>query len=169
MSTAQPSFPPEQVSDAIRAGLSQRENVAAEPGEAAALTDTYLGNLNHYRQHVQKSLADGDYRQAAEKSWGAYAQAIKLIGAEHGLHITSHRTILRVAQQLASLAGQGDAELGRNLRHGLAAARSMHTHFYENDLPDETVMDSSVDVASAIALLQELFPANGLSKEGGTQ
>ena len=90
MSTAPPSFPPEQVTEAIRAGLSQRENVALEPGEAAALTDTYLGNLDHYRQHVQKSLADGDYRQAAEKSWGAYAQAIKLIGAEHGLHVNSH-------------------------------------------------------------------------------
>ncbi len=169
MSTAQPAFPPEQVTEAIRAGLSRREDVVVEAGEAAGLTNTYLGNLDHYRQHVQKSLADGDYRQAAEKSWGAYAQAIKLIGAEHGLHITSHRTILRVAQQLVSLAGQGDAELGRNLRHGLAAARSMHTHFYENDLPDETVMDSSVDVASAIALLQELFPSNGLSKEGSTQ
>ena len=169
MSTAQPSFPPDQVTEAIRAGLSQRENVAVEPGEAAALTDTYLGNLDHYRQHVQKSLADGDYRQAAEKSWGAYAQAIKLIGAEHGLHIASHRTILQVSDQLTSLVNRHDAGTAAVLTNGLVVARAMHTHFYENDLPASAVIASADTVAATIDLLHELFPANGLSEESGTQ
>ena len=164
MSTAPPSFPPDQVTEAIRAGLSQRENVAVEPGEAAALTDTYLGNLDHYRQHVQKSLADGDYRQAAEKSWGAYAQAIKLIGAEHGLHVNSHTAILRVSGRLIALVGPQNAPSAAALTNGLLVARAMHTHFYENDLPESAVIAGAETVANAINLLQDLFPVNGAAR-----
>ena len=164
MSTAQPSFPPEQVTEAIRAGLSRREDVVVEAGEAAGLTNAYLGNLDHYRQHVQKSLADGDYRQAAEKSWGAYAQAIKLIGAEHGLHVTSHRSILQVSGQLTSLVNRHDAETAAALTTGLVVARAMHTHFYENDLPASAVVASAEIVANAINLLQVLFPVNGATR-----
>ena len=164
MSTAQPAFPPEQVSDAIRAGLSRREDVVVEAGEAAGLTNTYLGNLDHYRQHVQKSLADGDYRQAAEKSWGAYAQAIKKIGAEHGLHVTSHRSILQVSGQLTSLVNRHDAETAAALTTGLVVACAMHTHFYENDLPASAVVASAEIVANAINLLQVLFPVNGATR-----
>ncbi len=161
MSTAQPAFPPEQVTEAIRAGLSRREDVVVEAGEAAGLTNTYLGNLDHYRQHVQKSLADGDYRQAAEKSWGAYAQAVKIIGADHGLHVTSHRSILQVSGQLTSLVNRHDAETAAALTTGLVVARAMHTHFYENDLPASAVVASAEIVANAINLLQDLFPVNG--------
>ncbi len=168
MSTAQPSFPPEQVSDAIRAGLPRRTDADVSPDDAAELAANYRNNLAHYQEHVQKSLADGDYLQAAEKSWGAYAQAIKKIGAEHGFHIASHRSILRVAQELATLAAPGDSELANTLRHGLVSARTLHAHFYENDLAGQTVMEASGEVFTTINLLQELFPATGSDSNGAS-
>ena len=118
MSSTPPSFAMQQVADAIRAGLNGRADTDASSGEFQELSATYRGNLDHYREHVQKSLAEGDYLQAAEKSWGAYAQAIKIIGADHGLHIASHRSILRVADRLAALVGQQDEAATQTLVAG---------------------------------------------------
>ena len=158
MSTAQPSFPPEQVSDAIRAGLPRRTDADVSPVDAAELAATYRSNLAHYREHVQKSLAEEDYLQAAEKSWGAYAQAIKIIGADHGLYVASHRSILQAAGRLTALVNQHDAVAAQTLTAGLGLARSLHTHFYENDLPATEVTSSVSRVFATIDLLQELFP-----------
>ncbi len=153
-----PSFAPEQVTEAIRAGLSNRSDIEAPAIDAAELAATYRSNLAHYREHVQKSLAEVDYLQAAEKSWGAYAQAIKIIGADHGLHIASHRSILQAAGRLTALVNQQDAVAAQTLTAGLGLARSLHTHFYENDLPATEVTSSVSRVFATIDLLQELFP-----------
>ncbi len=85
----------------------------------------------------------------------------KIIGADHGLHIASHRSTLRVADRLTALIGQQDEVATQTLIAGLGLARSLHTHFYENDLPDTTVTASVDGVFSAIDLLQRLFPGNG--------
>ena len=161
MSYTPPPFAMQQVADAVRAGLNGRADTNASPGEFEELSATYRGNLDHYREHVQKSLAEGDYLQAAEKSWGAYAQAIKIIGADHGLHIASHRSTLRVADRLAALVGQTEDATAAALANGLLVARAMHTHFYENDLPGPTVVAGAGTVSTTIDLLQRLFPGNG--------
>ena len=51
-----------------------------------------------------------------------------------------------------------NAFLDTLLRYGLATARSLHQHFYENDLPDDEVFEAAADVDIAVALLQQLFP-----------
>lgn len=151
----------EQVSDAIRAGLREgRQPVDLSPAEASHQSTVYRGNLAHYRDHAQASLDEGDYLQAAEKSWGTYAQTIKAIGADHLLRITHHASIIGVAGHLSELAASIDPASGDTLRHGLSAARSLHQHFYENDLPDRMVIGNAADVGLAIDLLQELFPAD---------
>ena len=154
-----PNFTQQQVAEAIRAGLPNRPDVLLSSPEASELADTYRENLAHYREHVQKSLADGDYRQAAEKSWGSYAQAIKAIAAEHRLRVRSHTSILRVSERLVSLVSLHNPTAGVVLDNGSNSAHSMHIHFYENDLPAETVVRRADGVVSAIDLLQELFPA----------
>ncbi len=152
------NFSEQQVAAAIHAGLREgRRQVGLSPTEAEDKTATYRGNLYHYRQHVQTSLDAGDYLQAAEKSWGSYAQTIKAIGADHLLSITHHASIIGVAGQLADLANQSDQQNGVALADGLHIARSLHTHFYENDLPDSTVVTAAGRVATAIDLMQELF------------
>ena len=112
----------------------------------------------HYRRHTQQSLAEGDYRQAAEKSWGAYTQTIKAIAADHSALIPTHAAILRVSQELMDLVDQtGGSGLAITLDRGLVAARALHTHFYENDMPSRSVRVAASDVAAAIDLLQQLF------------
>ena len=150
-------FTADRVSAAIRAGLPSRPDVVLTDLEAAELVDTYRESLAHYREHVQKSQAEGDFRQVAEKSWGAYTQAIKAIAADHRWRVRSHANILRVSERLTSLALNANPEIGAVLDVGANSAHSLHIHFCENDLPDETVSRRAESTAGAIDLLQELF------------
>ena len=145
------------MADAIRAGLPNRSDILLGEFEASELAATYRDSLGHYRHHVQKSLAEGDYRQAAEKSWGAFTQTIKAIAAEHSLRVCSDANILRVSEQLTSLVLNSDPDWGEILDNGSNSAHSLHIHFYENDLPDETVMRRTQSAAKAVDLLQELL------------
>ena len=154
----QSKFSVEQVAVAIRAGLREgRRQVSLSPTEAEDKAAVYRSNLAHYRQHVQTSLDAGDYLQAAEKSWGSYAQTIKVIGADHRLSIRHHGSVIGVADRLALLVGASDPPYGHVLSTGLVFARSLHQHFYENDLSDEMVVANSNEVNNAIDLMQELF------------
>ena len=159
--TTRPNFTPQQVAATIRAGLPNRPDVALSVSDAPERAAAYRDNLAHYREHVRKSLAERDYRQAAEKSWGAYTQIVKSIAADHGLRVRSHTNILRVSEQLIALVSQSNPADGVILDIGANSAHSMHIHFYENDLPDATVIRRSEQVADAIDLLQTLFSNNG--------
>ena len=153
------SLSPQPATAAVAAGLRRaNRDVDLSPEDAARQVALYQNNLAHYRQHVWKSLDEGDYLQAAEKSWGAYAQIIKSIGADRQFALSHHGVIVGVAARLASLVGGFDPIAGDVLSSGLAYARSLHQHFCENDLPDEMVIASSEAVAAAIDLLQRLFP-----------
>ena len=141
------------------AGLRRaNRDVDLSPEDAAQQAALYQDNLAHFRQHVQKSLEEGDYLQAAEKSWGAYAQTIKAIAAGRQFFIPHHGAIVGIADRLSSLVGASDLAAGLVLRHGLSVALTMHQHFYENNLSGESVVANADDVATAIDLLQELFP-----------
>ena len=97
---------------------------------------------------------------------GAHAQTVKAIASDHHWRATHHGSIIGVGSELAALAGQSDLTDGEVLRHGLATARSLHQHFYEDDLPDGMVAASVVDVNTAIELMQELFAGNGAEAGG---
>ena len=158
--TGSSNLSPQQVSDAIRAGLREgRQPVDMSADEGSQQAGVYRGNLAHYRGLAQNSLDEGDYLQAAEKSWGAYAQTIKAIAADHRLRLTHHASIIGAADQIAVLVGLADTTAGDTLRQGLSTARSLHQHWYENDLSDVTVSANTREVIDAIDLLQELFPA----------
>ena len=161
--TMPPPFTPEQVTDSIRAGLCPglrpgSRPVDLSPDDAHEKANAYRASQVIYRQHIVESLARGDYRQTAEKSWGAYTQTIKAIAADHRLLITTHGNLLRAAHSLTTLAGQADPNHTAFLTTAMGLAHSLHTHFYENDLPDEAVAAYSDRVSAAIDLLQRLFP-----------
>ena len=108
----------------------------------------------------RKAIDEGDYLQAAEKSWGALRpKLIKAVAADHGLRVTHHASIIGAADH-NRLAGRIGLipQPGTSLRHGLSTARSLHQHWYENDLSDVTVTADTYEVMAAIDLLQELFP-----------
>ena len=147
---------------AIQAGLrGSRQNYNLTAVEAQEKNAAYRDNLAHYRRVAQRCLTDHDYRQAAEKSWGAYAQAVKSAGASHGMHVNTHRNVLRVAEELTALTATVNAVDAAKLRIGYLSARALHQHFYENDVGDAEVEQGVADVMDAINLMQTLFDGNG--------
>ena len=151
-------FSEQQVVDAIRAGLREgRRPARMSAGRAAERAQTHRSIRARFQDHAQQSLSSGDYLQAAEKSWGAYAQTVKAIVADRRLRATHHASIIGVAGTLAELARSADPSFGDVLQNGLAIARSLHQHFYEEDLIDNTVISHAEYVANAVDLMQELF------------
>ena len=155
---------------AIRAAFRMPSDSEIAPGDAPGTAETYRRLMDDYREHGSRYLADGDYRQAAEKNWGAFAESVKSIAADYGMKISAHGTIVSVASRLSNLAAQDDPEAGALLRQGLGLARSLHQHFYEDDLPAEDVIYSAGVVAAAIDLMQQRFAmndgSNGAAPEG---
>ena len=158
MSNAQPSFTDEQVVAAIRAAFSPRWDTTLSKEDAASHAENYRANLAYYQEHVQRSLDESDYLQVAEKSWGAFAQTVKAIGADHRIKVSSHVGLYRIAGELAELIGQADPDVGRTLNTATGLVSSLHTHFYENNLTDAVVIHSAAAVSEAIDLLQNYFP-----------
>ena len=153
-----PTFAPQQVEGAVLHGMrGDRRRYELESNEAIQKNATYGGNLAHYRNVARKCLSEGDYLQAAEKSWGAYAQTVKGISAAHGIGVSTHSNLVSVAQALNALAADADAVMGTQLRQAFHSARSLHQHFYENDLFNDEVERSVSEVMAAIDLMQSLF------------
>ena len=73
------------------------------------------------------------------------------------MNVGTHRSLLRVAYELNALAGNADSGIDNRLQLGYLAARSLHQHFYENDLPDSAVIRQAAAVRDAIDLLQSLL------------
>ena len=158
MNAEQPQFTPEQVTAAIRAAYSPRWDTSLSAEDAATHAATYRANLAHYRQHVQRSLDESDYLQVAEKSWGAFTQVIKAIGADHQIKLSSHVGIYRVAGELASLVGQLDPDSENALNNAIALVHSLQAHFYENTLTDAMVIWAAAATSDGIDRLQSFFP-----------
>ena len=93
----------------------------------------YASMSREYMARAEDYLAQGDLKQASEKSWGAAACALKSIAEQRGWNHQSHSL-------LNDLSGQFADELGRpNLRDLFAVARSMHQNFYENWFQEDEV------------------------------
>lgn len=162
--TTPPQFTTQQVTAAIRSPAGRRRPpTALAPHEAADKAAAYRDSLAHYRRHAWQSLADGDYRQAAEKSWGAYTQTIKAIAADYQSLIPTHAGIIRASEQLIDLVDQsGRSDLALILDRGFVAARALHINFYENDMPARSVRAAFNDVGAAIDLMQQLYQTEPL-------
>ena len=162
--TMPPPFTSEQVTDAIHLGLCpglrpDSRPVDLSPDDAHKKAGAYRASQVIYRQHTAESLARGDYRQTAEKSWGASPKPSRPLPLTTVCWVPTHSGVLRVSGQLTGLAKQSvERNTATILTRGLIAARALHIHFYENDLPDDAVILSSADVATTIDLLQRLFP-----------
>ena len=103
----------------IRAAMRGRSDAELRPEDTARIAASYRRNLDYYRQHGRECLAAGDYRQAAEKLWGAYAQSVKSIAADYGMRISFHGSIVSVGHALANLAAQDAPAIGASLDSGL--------------------------------------------------
>ena len=146
---------------ALRGVVRGQAELLWTPEFAAEQAAGYRQTLDAYRRHSREYLAAGDYQQAAEKAWGAYAQSVKAIAADYGVKLAHHAHIIRAGSQLSILARQDSPESGEVLLIGLGSARSLHQHFYENDLVPEVVIGEANHVLEAIDLMQRRFGLAG--------
>ena len=93
-------------------------------------------------------LARGDYPRAAEKLWGAAAQAIKAVAAQRRWLRSSHRDLRGVIDRLYRETGNQD------LPRLLSTAESLHANFYEDFMSGEVVQLHAGDVRRLVEQLR---------------
>ena len=73
-------------------------------------------------------------------------ETVKAISAHYDDVILTYRAIVAVIDRLTQIAeASGDAETRRQIDISFTVARSLHTNFYENEMP-ETIVRISLNV-----------------------
>ena len=98
-----------------------------EPGSATVEDRVQISR--RLIQQARDELQRRDRLQATEKVWGALAQMLKAHGQQRGwLNMGSHRTVGRIAQQLAAEYDDG------RILNAYIAADNGHRNFYDNEM-----------------------------------
>ena len=118
-----------------------------EPGSATVVDRVQISR--RLIQQARGELERGYRLQATEKIWGALAQVLKAIGQQRGwLNMGSHRTVGRIAQQLA--AEYNDL----NIIDAYVAADNGHRNFYDNEMSPPEIEDIITVVAGVLPDLE---------------
>ncbi len=151
-------FDPERVSERIRrAAGGKRGSAALSADDAGELFDRYRESEAHFRAGAQECLARNDDLQAAEKTWGAFAQAIKAASAVRGRRLDARFAVIRVAHALAEILRDEDPAAADRIKLGLAAAGLMHQHLCERHLDRDLIRSLSADVDAALDVIETRF------------
>ena len=164
--TAAPTpYPFPDIAAAIARGL-HHANDLPQPGEDAARSSLkYPGMSQDFRTGAWHHLDDGDLPQASNRAWGLVAETVKAISAEHGRFLHTHRSIIEVVWELARLSrNAGDVAAARELNRKFALARSLHANFYENELPQDVILEWLIDCEEVSQQLYALFWPEGASQ-----
>lgn len=113
-------------------------------------TKRYLSLTRKYLREAEALLSKGDYVQACEKLWGAAAEAVKMVAAERGVELRSHRSLWEFVAELR--VKTGDPELSRLFLQ----ANYLHQNFYEGVLPAQAVRDGAEAVREFVNKLEQL-------------
>ncbi len=113
---------------------------------------TYAELDRKYLHEADDLLRKHDLPQSSEKLWGAFVDAIKAVAEKRGKMLGTHRSIaefvLTLERELPEL------ELHDAFRH----AEGLHTNFFEDHLPEESVRLSAQAVRKAIERLGSKMP-----------
>ena len=132
--------------------------------DARRTAQKYAGMAQDFRASAWEHLDKGDLAQASNKAWGLVAETVKAISAHHGGFIHSHRAIGEVVDELARLVGNaGDMETRRWLNGIFMIASRLHSNFYENEMPENQVLDGLILCEELSQKLYELFGPDGHS------
>ena len=104
-------------------------------------------------QQARDEFAQGDFRQASEKAWGAAAQGVKALAEERDWNHDSHGLLFDVIGQI------NDEGRGRQVRARFRAAHELHINFYENWLEDYEVAENIDTVAALLPELEQALRA----------
>jgi hypothetical protein len=112
-------------------------------------TMTTYAELNRkYLREADDLLRKHDLPHASEKLWGAFVDAIKAVAERRGRMLGAHRSIAQFVLEL----GKEYPEL--RLHHAFRHAEGLHTNFFEDQLPEESVRLSVEVVKATIESLQ---------------
>ncbi len=95
-------------------------------------------------------LLAGDFRQAAEKAWGAAAQITKAACIKRGWSHQSHAALRRANKRLAEEVGDED------IRLLFKSANLLHVNFYEDSYNESEVSEGIRDVQRLIEKMRPL-------------
>ena len=113
------------------------------------MAESYHDASLHLLEQADAELMAGDFRQAAEKAWGAAAQITKAVCVKRGWSHQSHAALRRANKRLAE-------ELGDNeIRLLFGAAQNLHTNFYEDFYNEAEV---SLGIRDVQQLIEKLGP-----------
>ena len=122
----------------------------------------YAGMSQDFRSGAWRHLDEGDLPQASNKVWGLVAETVKAVSAQHGGFIHKHISITEVVWELARLArNAGDTESASQISQAFLAAGKLHINFYENELPDDLIIEGIIQCEEFSELLFALFWPDG--------
>ena len=151
-------YPHADIAAAVAQAL-RRANDPPQPGvDIDRSSRKYAGLAQDFRSSAWQHLDASDLPQASNKAWELVAETIKAIGAEHGGFIHKHRGILEVGWELARLPrNAGDADTASRINTDFTVARGLHANFYEDELPDDDVLNGLIKCEELSAQLYALF------------
>jgi SpoVK/Ycf46/Vps4 family AAA+-type ATPase len=113
---------------------------------------TYAELNRKYLKEAEDFLRKHDLTQASEKLWGTFVDAVKAVAEKRGQTLGTHRSIaefvLRLEKEFPEL------ELHDAFRH----AEGLHSNFFEDHLPEESVRLSALVVRRAIEKVGSKIP-----------
>ena len=123
--------------------------VPALPEPGSATVEDRVQISRRLIQQAPGELERGDRLQATEKIWGALAQMLKAHGQQRGwMNMGSHRTVGRIAQQLAAEYDNGE------ILNAYIAADNGHRNFYDNEMSPPEIADIIAVVANVLPELE---------------
>ena len=162
--TATASYPAPDLAAAVTRGQVAVRDRPDPEFDADCSAQKYAGMAQNFRASAWEHLDKGDLAQASNKAWGLVAETVKAISAHHGGFIHSHHAVGEVVRELARLVGNaGDMETRRWINGIFMTASRLHINFYENEMPEDLVLDGLMLCEELSEKLYELFYPAGHS------
>ncbi len=161
------SYPAPDIAAAVARALAAARDRPQPRLDAYRSAQKYAGMAQDFRASAWEHLDKGDLPQASNKAWGLVAETVKAISAHHGGFIHTHHAIGEVVDELARLVGNaGDMETRRWLNGIFMVASRLHSNFYENEMPENQVLDGLMLCEELSRRLYELFWPEGAPPYG---
>ena len=157
MTTPAP-YPAAEVAAAVARGLANANDRPRPALDAIRTPQKYAALARAFRDSAWEHLEKDDLPQASNKAWGLVAETVKDISAQHGAIIHSHQGIVEVTYELARLAASfGDTAIRREINRALMTAGKLHVNFYENELPEDAVLEGLIHCEELSELIYRRF------------
>ena len=101
-------------------------------------------------QHTKEELQKGDHLQAAEKTWGAFAHAVKDVANQRHWEYRNHGQINAIVEALADESGE------TQLFDASGLAQHLHRNYYDDEYSLRTISAMQQTVEAGLARLREI-------------